>query len=59
MFIPSTSQQIHSWQQADKFDQIVVFCSSMYPYVDNEAFGNTPTIVDLVDVDSEVEPISY
>ena len=50
---PQLHQQIHSWQQADKFDQIVVFCSSMYPYVDNEAFGNTPTIVDLVDVDSE------
>lgn len=42
--------------QKKKFDRIVVFCSSMFQYLDvlsetpNE---NTPVIVDLVDVDSQ------
>ena len=50
---PSISEQILSLQQQRPFDAALVFCSSMFSYVDHDAFDDTPTIVDLVDVDSE------
>ena len=50
---PSLQAQICKWHQEQAFNQIVVFCSSMYPYVTGEPFRDTPRIVDLVDVDSE------
>ena len=50
---PSLQQQIHKWHQGQAFDEIVAFCSSMYPYVTGKPFRDTPKIVDLVDVDSE------
>lgn len=52
-YAPTLQQQIQWWQQQKPFDQILVFCSSMYPYITSEAFRDTPKIVDLVDVDSE------
>jgi sugar transferase (PEP-CTERM/EpsH1 system associated) len=35
------------------FDAAVVFCSSMFPYVDAQAWRNVPRLVDLIDVDSQ------
>lgn len=34
------------------FDAVLVFCSSMYPYVAHSAFRGSRVVVDLVDVDS-------
>ncbi len=45
-------KQIQRQQQSQPFDVVLVFCSSMFPYVDNCSFEETPVIVDLVDVDS-------
>ncbi len=50
---PSLHQAITQWHAEQAFDQAVIFCSSMYPYLRNEHFKSTPAIVDLVDVDSE------
>ncbi|TWT55869.1 TIGR03087 family PEP-CTERM/XrtA system glycosyltransferase [Allorhodopirellula solitaria] len=50
---PDLHKRVRDWHQRDPFDFVVVFCSSMYPYVDHPDFRVTPTIVDLVDVDSE------
>jgi polysaccharide biosynthesis protein PslH len=36
-----------------KFDAVVVFCSSMVPYLALPGLQGVPTIVDLVDVDSQ------
>lgn len=44
--------QIQQQQQLQPFDKVLVFCSSMFPYVDNAGFDRTPVVVDLVDVDS-------
>ena len=35
------------------FDAIVVFCSSMAQYLDEPGLADVPTVVDLVDVDSQ------
>jgi sugar transferase (PEP-CTERM/EpsH1 system associated) len=40
-------------QREKPFDAVLVFCSSMFPYVDHDCFSECPVIVDLVDVDSE------
>ena len=50
---PSLASRVTAWQRANPFDAVVVFCSSMFPYVDHPDFASTPKIVDLVDVDSE------
>lgn len=50
---PNLSRHIKRCHQQRPFDAVLVFCSSMYPYVDNQAFDGTPTVVDLVDVDSQ------
>ncbi|PAY16617.1 hypothetical protein CKO51_25935 [Rhodopirellula sp. SM50] len=50
---PTITDQVLASQQAQPFDAALVFCSSMFPYVDHDAFRDTPMIVDLVDVDSE------
>ena len=42
-------RQLHSDQP---FEHVVVFCSSMFPYVSNVDFDDVRMIVDLVDVDS-------
>lgn len=44
--------QVQQQQQLQPFDVVLVFCSSMFPYVDTPQFADTPVIVDLVDVDS-------
>lgn len=54
MFRSSALQdRVLRWQYREPFDAAVVFCSSMFPYVDHPDFHSTPNIVDLVDVDSE------
>ena len=50
---PSLHRKIGQWHQINPFDKVVVFCSSMYPYVKSPTFEGVPKIVDLVDVDSE------
>ncbi|TWU29135.1 glycosyltransferase [Novipirellula artificiosorum] len=45
-------KSIESEQRSNPFDAVLVFCSSMFPYVDNPLFKDTRMIVDLVDVDS-------
>ncbi|QDV82922.1 TIGR03087 family PEP-CTERM/XrtA system glycosyltransferase [Stieleria magnilauensis] len=50
---PAIADQVLACHQAQPFDAALVFCSSMFPYVDHDAFRDTPMIVDLVDVDSE------
>lgn len=44
---------IHRWHQGTRFDAIVVFCSSMVQYLDQSELADVPTVVDLVDVDSQ------
>ena len=39
-------------RQQQPFDAVLVFCSSMFPYVDQVAFQESRVVVDLVDVDS-------
>lgn len=39
-------------QQSKPYDSVFVFCSSMFPYVDDEAFSRVRKVIDLVDVDS-------
>ena len=51
--IPSLQQQINQAQQDRPFDAAFAFCSSMFPYLRSKLFQKTPTIVDVVDVDSE------
>lgn len=50
---PAVAKQIKLWTDTIAFDVIVVFCSSMYPYVRHLQPGKTRTVVDLVDVDSQ------
>jgi sugar transferase (PEP-CTERM/EpsH1 system associated) len=44
---------IERWAGELSFDAIVVFCSSMFQYVDIPALRGVRTVVDLVDVDSQ------
>lgn len=46
-------RSIAQWCNQVRFDAVVVFCSSMFPYVKCPALENVRTIVDLVDVDSQ------
>ncbi|WP_197171205.1 glycosyltransferase [Novipirellula aureliae] len=48
----SLSKSIAQQQRSNPFDAVLVFCSSMFPYVDTPLFSDTRMIVDLVDVDS-------
>jgi len=50
---PELARRVLRWQQHRRFDAVLVFCSSMFPYVDQTPFDNTPKVVDLVDVDSQ------
>ncbi|XZE54253.1 TIGR03087 family PEP-CTERM/XrtA system glycosyltransferase [Planctomycetaceae bacterium SH139] len=47
------ARQINRWHEKTPFDAVLVFCSSMYPYVDKKSFAGVQRIVDLVDVDSQ------
>lgn len=44
---------IHRWHENTQFDAILVFCSSMTQYLDQPELAGVPTVVDLVDVDSQ------
>lgn len=46
------ADQIKSIHQRRPFDSVLVFCSSMFPYVDQPEFNDARIVVDLVDVDS-------
>ena len=46
-------QALERWTQQVQFDAVVVFCSSMVQYLDLPGLQSVPTIVDLVDVDSQ------
>ena len=50
---PMLHRKLQQIQKSDPFDLVVVFCSSMYSYVENAAFEASPIVVDLVDVDSK------
>ena len=41
------------WAKATRFDAAVVYCSSMFQYLDVPGLSDVPAIVDLVDVDSQ------
>jgi sugar transferase (PEP-CTERM/EpsH1 system associated) len=41
---------IDNWHRQNAFDAVVVYCSSMFPYV--ERWSDVPKLVDLIDVDS-------
>ena len=45
--------QIKAWTNQITFDAAVVFCSSMVQYLQAPQLAQVPTIVDLVDVDSQ------
>ena len=51
--VPSLRRQIVAMQSQEPFDAVLVFCSSMYPYVRDSSFKKTTQTVDVVDVDSE------
>ena len=44
---------VATWNAETKFDAVLVFCSSMIQFLDQPGFEDIPTIVDLVDVDSQ------
>lgn len=44
---------VATWNLEKKFDAILVFCSSMFQYLDLPDLKEIPAIVDLVDVDSQ------
>lgn len=46
------SKSIQQMHRTKKFDAILVFCSSMYPYAIRGSLKTVPILVDLVDVDS-------
>ncbi len=46
-------KSIDAWSRAEQYESVVVFCSSMTPYLDSPGLTNVPAIVDLVDVDSQ------
>ena len=49
---PSLAKQILQIHRQSPFDVVLVFCSSMFPYVDHPDFKHAKIVVDLVDVDS-------
>jgi polysaccharide biosynthesis protein PslH len=44
---------VQSWARETRFDAVVVFCSSMAQYLDLAELAGVPTVIDLVDVDSQ------
>ncbi|MHC4402529.1 MAG: TIGR03087 family PEP-CTERM/XrtA system glycosyltransferase [Planctomycetota bacterium] len=41
------------WAETTRFDAVLAFCSSMVQYLDVPGLDDVPTVVDLVDVDSQ------
>lgn len=50
---PRLSKTIRAWNAAQPFDALLVVCSSMYRYRKLAKLCHVPTVVDLVDVDSQ------
>lgn len=50
---PQLAKELVERHQRKPFDAIIVYCSSMFQYVDHAAFQGIDMLVDLVDVDSE------
>lgn len=50
---PRLRATIRAWSRETRWDAVVVYCSSMVPYLDLPELQDIPAIVDLVDVDSE------
>ncbi len=47
-------KMVDHWAEIEQFDAVLVFCSSMFQYVDDcRALDRVPVVVDLVDVDSQ------
>ncbi|TWT54680.1 Glycosyl transferases group 1 [Rubripirellula amarantea] len=51
-FSSSLQRQVKSLHAQTPFQTALVYCSSMFPYVDQPSFRDTRKIVDVVDVDS-------
>ena len=49
----SLRQQLQRWTDATSYDAVFVYCSSMVQYLDLPGLQGVPTVVDLVDVDSQ------
>lgn len=45
--------RINEWAEQTKFDAVVAVCSSMVQYLDAPILKDIPTVVDLIDVDSQ------
>ena len=50
---PALRAAVARWATEVRFDAVVVFCSSMFPYVDVPELAGVPVLVDMVDVDSQ------
>ncbi len=50
---PKLTQSIRNWHAQRPFDALLVVCSSMYRYRKLAKLCQVPTVVDLVDVDSQ------
>lgn len=46
-------ETIRQWCESERYDVVMVFCSSMAQYAQIPELSDTPVIVDLVDVDSQ------
>ena len=44
---------VQQWSRENRYDAVVVFCSSMFPYALLPELGEARLLVDLVDVDSQ------
>lgn len=51
--VPAMRRTVERWSEQTRFDRVVVFCSSMVPYLDAPGLAGVPALVDLVDVDSQ------
>ncbi len=49
---PALQNAIERWQRAQPFDAAIVYCSTMFPYVEGPLWHRVPKLVDLIDVDS-------
>ncbi len=47
------AKTLDHWADTLKFDSVLVYCSSMMPYVYRKRLSHIPRVVDLVDVDSQ------
>ena len=52
-YSPALARTVAAWHVQQPFDAVIVYCSSMFPYVATPAWSQTPIFVDLIDVDSQ------